>query len=1472
MNNFFLRPWARGPVFSGGDEGGGGGDDNDNAAANREASTGGGAPVDPFARSARTKARISTGRQDNMNNRFAGVNNTVTTPNIYDNDNNQYDNIPSYGSVPPGTGSGIDYTGSIPPAGEGGSSRILDGVITGNDDPDFYLAPTFQTLDRVIDPGRAIQTGTSDGLLGAGRETGIIPGDVGPPENNEMDLSPGVLTSLGNMLVGPAGGATAESRRDNILNTPVKNEGILSGFQDFAGDLYTGTKDLGKDFVNRTFFPFNNAKDQMQEAVRAKAALEGPQYSMFGNKYDTVGDVATADKILLEQSRLANRDQAAGRTRDYGLGIPTSTNYGYTLKPISAIPGYADMSTVEKAAARYTPSFDGIDPQTNLPYFIEGADYNSRLSGNLGGDNVREEGRGETLSQKMANTRGGLKSFLNSPTANDPVYGVGGRMGPEVVGSMVPRPLKTITLPSGETTQVFDGYQPESYGTADALIDMGTDTLLGNTAGMMGGIADEFSANQLPSGALLDYNKDQNDLALRKFNANLTPEQQARLQGTILGEDGGGMAALRDKALSAFPSLAGAVGASALTKGPSGAMLFGGLTYGGESKGEKDKKLAEVARLGLLDDQPQFKAFYEKTGNREIALEMMKKDVNSQSVLQDLTVGALSGMISDRIFKGKLIPKGTGSAITTALGKAPVVGTIAKAAGTGINTALNKASGVLNPVISKVGSKIPANLQTILNKTRGAAANTVANVSGRPTTAFLREAAKRAAQNFAAEFTQEGYMETIATQRALDRALAMEQQFQMADAPSKVDQGLVGGLLSIGGGGPSTINSALAAARAAKDGLGTAQPVGTVSTNNTNNNNNQIFGPNQPGASNIYGPNLGTSNIFQGPLEDGTTDMRGVLDRARGNFGTNNQSLEDTTTDVSGILSGRGNFGTNNNNIEASLAPYANRRDNFGTNNNNIEESLNFYAPGRANFGTNNQVIEDTVDMSGVLPRRGNFSTNNQVIESTTGADMSGLLGQRGNFSTNNQVIENTAINPLTGQRDNFGTNNQVIEDTSINPLTGQRDNFGTNNQELERTPGELILSQAQKGPLKSGAEVQAEAVANVTPADEFVGLETFTSEAVNDIASKKIGPFSRDGNEKAKNIEQNVGPEASKAYLDTFMAESQKILDARNFQGEQPIVAPVSDATTLDNIKVMDVINEEVLRTGGLSLSTARQLEANTPFTMVQINEMVAQVTNPAANPLETSGNLSFVEQIGPMPFVNRGMNPSTTQLENNQLLGEFEQAKANFAANKPSTTQFGPANMTRTQLENNQLLGEFEQARADFAANNATNTSADTGLIGPLPMFGPANQTNTSVDTGIIGPMPMFGPANQTNTSGSTVTNNNMTNLETTNTNPYIDTTVVPPPEDTGPVPATPVGSLGEGDSDDVTTPPDDNGNCPPGYILKFINGMYICVPIEEEVEEEEEEEEEVVTYGRPRAGSYYQPRTVGPISPYILNSDEV
>ena len=185
-----------------------------------------------------------------------------------------------------------------------------------------------------------------------------------------------------------------------------------------------------------------------------------------------------------------------------------------------------------------------------------------------------------------------------------------------------------------------------------------------------------------------------------------------------------------------------------------------------------------------------------------------------------------------------------------------------------------------------------------------------------------------------------------------------------------------------------------------------------------------------------------------------------------------------------------------------------------------------------------------------------------------------------------------------------------------------------------------------------------------------------------------------------------------------------------------------------------------------------------------------------------------------------------------------------------------------------NNQILEDAvlaDEVLTPFGPEQGVNKSIikkgvpDAETI--IRMGGPVT-SGTTINTTGTGPVTTGG-----NITSSPITNN----LETTNTNPYIDTTVQPPfdgSDDDDEV--TPVGS-GEGDSDDVTTPPDENGNCPPGYIMKFINGMYICVPIEEDVAEEEEEEE-VVTYGRPRAGSYYQPRTVGRISPYILNSDEV
>ena len=469
MNNFFLRPWARGPLFSGEEEGGGGG--GDDGESNREASLGGAAatPVDPFARSARTKARISTGRQDNMNNRFAGVNNTV-----FDNDNDS----PSTGSVPPGTGSGIDYTGTIPSAGEGGSSRILDGVITGNDDPDFFVSPPFQELDtgnQVVQPN----------------------GDVGGPDNLDLDLRPGILTGLGNMLVGPAGGATTSSARDNILNTPITSDAQRIALQKArneagGGGIFANAR-KGYDFFQDNIAPYipgpigdlvekDRLTKQLDAIGQGKRELNADgtpkQYSdAFGTLYDTTSDAGVADAITEDQQFRALRDQAAGRSRDYGEKMFTPTDYS------------------------------AIDPQTGQTYFLNRPDYNSRLSNNRGGDYVFEEGRGMTLADKEEAMKAPF-SVLGTPLTranyydnaaiqNDPVYGPGGAYDFDVTGGMERGPSKTVTLPSGQTYQQVGDFQPVNYGSVGSNVDQGLTRLLGSTAGGISEILNRSSGNQL---------------------------------------------------------------------------------------------------------------------------------------------------------------------------------------------------------------------------------------------------------------------------------------------------------------------------------------------------------------------------------------------------------------------------------------------------------------------------------------------------------------------------------------------------------------------------------------------------------------------------------------------------------------------------------------------------------------------------------------------------------------------------------------------------------------------------------------------------------------------------------------------------------------------------------------------------------------------------------------------------------------
>ena len=74
-------------------------------------------------------------------------------------------------------------------------------------------------------------------------------------------------------------------------------------------------------------------------------------------------------------------------------------------------------------------------------------------------------------------------------------------------------------------------------------------------------------------------------------------------------------------------------------------------------------------------------------------------------------------------------------------------------------------------------------------------------------------------------------------------------------------------------------------------------------------------------------------------------------------------------------------------------------------------------------------------------------------------------------------------------------------------------------------------------------------------------GLEKYSQEAINDIKSGKIKPFSRGADGKAEAISKNVSPEAAEAYIETFKLESQKRLEER--QKERNNIPPVVDQTT---------------------------------------------------------------------------------------------------------------------------------------------------------------------------------------------------------------------------------------------------------------------------------------------------------------------
>ena len=188
------------------------------------------------------------------------------------------------------------------------------------------------------------------------------------------------------------------------------------------------------------------------------------------------------------------------------------------------------------------------------------------------------------------------------------------------------------------------------------------------------------------------------------------------------------------------------------------------------------------------------------------------------------------------------------------------------------------------------------------------------------------------------------------------------------------------------------------------------------------------------------------------------------------------------------------------------------------------------------------------------------------------------------------------------------------------------------------------------------------------------------------------------------------------------------------------------------------------------------------------------------------------------------------------------------------PARRQRGPDQTPERMLAKNQVPTTLENVMQDLVLEQ--NVNPLTGEIlnpAPVAFVGPTVKTGTTIE-GTVNPP----------TTAVLETNQNLM--------PTVQTTVIPP-EDDGPVIDIPTFPETTGGDDDDNVPPDDGGNCPPGYELKLINGRYVCVPIDQvEDEVEEEEETPAVTYGRPGIGVYYQPRTVAPITPYVLNPNEV
>ena len=316
---------------------------------------------------------------------------------------------------------------------------------------------------------------------------------------------------------------------------------------------------------------------------------------------------------------------------------------------------------------------------------------------------------------------------------------------------------------------------------------------------------------------------------------------------------------------------------------------------------------------------------------------------------------------------------------------------------------------------------------------------------------------------------------------------------------------------------------------------------------------------------------------------------------------------------------------------------------------------------------------------------------------------------------------------------------------------------------------------------------------------------------------------------------------------ISAFVSPNNQLLD----QGVGSVAAP-STASSMGVMAATDIIGTELAQTGEVSPNTIQRLMELTGLTRAEITSIIDSQRGSSLEPYVSQGQLFDPA----LQLEQNRVDPSVT------VEGSINRPPAPYVFDGEVNEYFGPT-----------------QARTPFSLNPNVNPIEDAQYGQEVfETFGPAQGRNTPNNDPIEAQfsdvvaggtsVPSFTRAQQAAIDAQINAQENISvqpdaavpedgGVE----DPMIDFTIPPFPEDSG-----------TGSEDENVVFPNEDDDCPPGYILKLVDGRYICVPIEDEEPAEVVDSTVAKKYGRPTAGAYYQPATVGRIDPYILNTTDV